>query len=58
MWLDKKELSEWAYWYCELTKDKPEIRKFITDSQWAYWYCRYVLNRPEVRKYIKEGECG
>ena len=46
------------YKYCNNVKDKPEIRKLITDSGWAYWYCRDVKDRPEIRKYIKEGECG
>ena len=50
MWLDPKKISEWAFRYCRYKKDKPEIRKLITDSRWAYWYSRDVKDRPEVRK--------
>jgi len=50
--------SEEAYNYCEIIKDDPDIRKFITDSYWSCKYCKYIKDRPEVRKYIKEGECG
>jgi len=58
MWLETKEMSDWAYSYCKYVKDDPEVRKNITDSYWAYLYCLYIQYRPEVRKYIKEGECG
>jgi len=51
MWLDKYEMSEWAYRYCMNIKDRPGMRKFITDSRWAYYYCKYIKDRPEVRKY-------
>jgi len=54
MWLDKKELSDWAYGYCLFKEDKPEIRKFITTSLTAYSYCRDVKDRPEIRKFITE----
>jgi len=54
MWLDPKELSEWAYDYCDQVEDKPEVWKNITDSTSAYFYCRNIKDRPEVRKYIKE----
>ena len=58
MWLDPKEMSRWAYWYCRYKEDKPEVRKYITDSRWACYYCKWIKDRPEIRKYIKEGECG
>ena len=48
MWLDPKHMSEYAYIYCRKVKDKPEIRKLITDSGWAYIYCKKVKNRPKV----------
>ena len=54
MWLEEKELSEWAYRHCMFREDKTKVRKLITDSHWADTYCLYVKNRPEVRKYIKE----
>jgi len=54
MWLDPKEMSEWAYYYCRTIKDKPEIRKMITTPQWAYWYCMNIKDRPGVRKLITE----
>ena len=58
MWLEPKEISKWAYWYCKDIEDRSEIRKYITVSFWAYFYCKWIKDRPEVRKYIKEGECG
>jgi len=52
MWLDPIELSRWAYEYCLFKEDKPEIRKYITESYWAYTYCKFVKDRPEIRKLI------
>ena len=56
MWLESKEISEWAYEYCLLKKDKPEVRKYITNSIIAYHYCRFIKDRPEVRKYITDSQ--
>ena len=52
MWLESKEISEWSYYYCLDTENKPEIRKLITDSHWAYYYCKFVKDDPGVRKHI------
>jgi len=54
MWLESKEISEWAYEYCLLKKDKPEIRKYITDSMWSYYYCKDIKDRSEIRKNITD----
>ena len=35
MWLEPRELSYWAFNYCMYKKDRPEVRKHITDSEWA-----------------------
>ena len=48
--------SWWAYRYCKDVKDKPEIRKHVTDSFDAYNYCKNVKDRPEIRKYITDSE--
>jgi len=48
------EDSEWAYYYCHLVKDDPEVRKHITKSVWAYCYCRNVKDDPDVRKHITD----
>ena len=56
MWLDKYETSEWAFRYCKYIKDRPEVRKLITDSYWAYHYCRFIKDRLEVRKYITNSQ--
>jgi len=29
MWLDPKDLSDWAYYYCRDIKDDPEVRKYV-----------------------------
>jgi hypothetical protein len=46
----EEEISKMAYHYCRNIKDRPEIRKNITDPEWAYYYCFYVKDRPEVYK--------
>ena len=50
MWLESNELSGWCYHYCKYIKDKPEIRKLITESVGAYHYCFNIKDDPEVRK--------
>ena len=52
MWLDKEEISYWAYYYCKDIEDRPEIREHITDPDWAFEYCRYIEDRPEIRHYV------
>ena len=46
--------SQWAYKYCRYIKDRPEIRKIITNSNDAYYYCKCVEDRPEIRKLITD----
>ena len=46
--------SEYAYWYCLVVNDRPEVRKNITDSVWSYMYRRDIANRTEIRKNITE----
>ena len=46
--------SSWAYFYCINIKDRPEIRKYITDSGHAYLYCMYFKDDTEVAKYITD----
>jgi hypothetical protein len=50
----EKENSKWAYCYCHNIKNRPEVRKHITDSNWAYRYCKNIKDRPEIRKYITD----
>jgi len=54
MWLEPRELSGWAYWYCMYKKDKPEIRKNITNSKYSYHYCIDIKDRSEIRKNITD----
>jgi len=58
MWLDKQEVSEWAYKYCIDVKDDPEVRKYITDPEWVYHYCKEVNDDPEIKKYMLRRLCG
>ena len=55
MWLDSYEMSNWAYHYCRNKKDRPEVRKLITNSRWVYYYCNVIKDDPEVRKYVDKG---
>ena len=56
MWLNKDNISWYAYVYCRNVKDDPKIRKHITDADYSYWYCLMVNDDPEVRKYITSGD--
>ena len=53
MWLNKKEISKWAYNYCRKIENNPEIRKNITEPYYAYQYC-LINDDPEVRKNIND----
>jgi hypothetical protein len=47
-----KDKSKWALGYCKDIKDRPEIRKLITEPRTAYRYCRNIKDRKEIRKLI------
>jgi len=49
-----EDKSHWAYCYCYIIKDKPEVYKYITDPWDAYKYCRYIKDLPVIRKYITD----
>ena len=45
MWLEPKEMSEWAYNYCMNIKDSPEIRKNITENNYNLEYKKDLNNK-------------
>jgi hypothetical protein len=45
----EKEISKLAYYYCFDVEDRPEIRKYITDSEMACHYCCNVEDRKKYK---------
>jgi len=55
--IDKKEMSEWAYWQCRNGDDTQEIRDLITDTLFMYKYYKNVKkNRSFLNKLKKESK--
>lgn len=52
--LDEEKLSKWAYQYCLLIKDDPEIRELITDEIYIAGYEIHVKKNYSIGPFSGE----